>query len=388
MNNRTVFLLSRIVCLGGIVLATLILLTGCDRSEKNVPTEKMDSQHTLRIVGLFPMTGPGASIGTFLQNGLTLAKEKLEQEYQGKLKIELEVVDTKNQPKEAVSGLYSAITRRKPHAVISALSSVSSAVKPVVESEGVFTVATTTALSNLVQGTKYLVRIYPTAENFAEPISTYAGNQFSKVAVLYIHDDFGDSVYNAFHKALEGSQTKIVTADAYELLQKDTRSLVGSVLSQDPEAIYVIGYGPAYISVIKQVRELSPKTAVLSDLSFPNPAVLAALGDAAEGVVFDGTDAELTEPETEAATHFRKLYIERFQAEPFMVAGFAYDSLVLITHAAMSSGEFTVPDKALAIQLSPFNGIMGEIQLSEQGESDISLKLMKRVDKKNILLKK
>jgi len=387
MKTEIISSIIRASRLGVVLLAMLSMLVGCDRSEDAVQQkEQAKIPHTLKVVGLFPMTGPGASLGTFLNNGVTLAKEKLEQDYHGKLKIEFEVVDTKNQPKEAISGLHSATARSKPHAVISALSSVSSAIKPVVESEGIFTVATTTALSNLVQGTHNIIRVYPTATNFARPIAHYAKKHFTRTAVLYVHDDFGESVYQAFKQAVSSSQVQIVSANPYELLQKDTRTLIDRILGDKPEAIYVIGYGPAYVNVIKQIRELSPETNVLADISFPNPAVLAALGDAAEGVIFDGTDAELTTPETESATHFRRLYIERFNADPFMVAGFAYDALAVIAQVAMSREQFTSPTKAGAIRLSPFEGIMGTIQLDQDGESNIDLKLMTRVDRKTVLL--
>ena len=362
----------------------VMLLVACEDVTPGSVKKAAESPAVLRVVGLFPMTGPGASLGTFLNNGVQLAKEDLEREYAGKLKIQFEVVDSQNKPREAVNGLRSAIARNRPAAVISGLSSVSSAIKPIVEQEGIFTVATTTALNNLVQGTQHLVRVYPTANNFAEPIARYTVGRFKTVAVLYINDDFGASVFNEYRKRLAGSQTIITSAEAYELLQKDTRTLIDRIAYNKPEAVYVIGYGPAYIRLIKQLKEQVPNVSVIADISFANPAVLAALGQDAENVVFNGTDAELTEPETEAAALFRKRYIARFNAEPFMVAGFAYDSLKLIVKASMRDGSYSVPKKATAIKLSPFSGIMGIIQLDSDGESNISLRLMQRQSGKTI----
>ena len=365
-----------------IVVCGLLTLCGCDNQKDNIVQN--DTVHILRVIGLFPMTGPGASLGTYLYNGVTLAKDDLENTYRGKIKIDFEVIDTKNQPKEAISGLRSAISKQRPDAVITALSSVSNAVKPILESEGIFTVATTTALNGLVQGTRNLVRVYPTADNFAEPIAQYAQKKFGSVSVFYIHDDFGESVYNSFERYLFGSDTKIFPGDTYELLQKDVRSLVSRTINKQSEAIYIIGYGPAYVNVIKQIREISPHTSILADISFPNPAVLKALGEAGDGVIFDGTDAELTQPKTEKARSFRTIYKNRFHQDPFMVAGFAYDSLTLITKSAITKNGVTTPSKRRAISISPLDGIMGKICLNNEGESNISLKLMTKKDGKII----
>jgi len=370
MKKRIIF---PIVILLVIVIGLLYWRTGI-APEKN--KEVSINPATLKVTAIFPMTGPGASIGTYLNNGIQLAMEEIKTRYKGRLKMNVDIIDSKNQPKEATTALLASIARTRPDAVISALSSVSSAIKPVVEQQGILTIATTTALSGLPQGSSQIVRIYPTSDNFVRPVAEYMAARFQRMGVLYIHDDFGISNFKIFSEICRAEQKEIVGAESYELLQQDTRTVVAKVLSSSPEAVFVVGYGPSYIKIFKQLREQAPNLPIFADLSFPNPAVLHALGKDAEGVIFDGTDAELTEPETRLAAEFRKRYGERFGQEPFMVAGFAYDSLMIIAEASLRKDSFKAPDKSAIIAISPFHGIMGTIYLDQAGESNIPLKLM------------
>jgi len=51
--------------------------------------------HELNIVALFPMTGPGASLGAFMNEGAQLAREDLEGQHPD-LRINVKVLDSRN----------------------------------------------------------------------------------------------------------------------------------------------------------------------------------------------------------------------------------------------------------------------------------------------------
>lgn len=340
---------------------------------------------TLKVVALLPMTGPGASLGEYLHNGIELAKEEIDRRYKGRLRVHVEILDSKNLPREAISALRAQIARDRPHAVISGLSSVSSAIKPVVESEKITTVATTTALADLLDGTNHVIRVYPTSMNFVSPVVDYISDRLDRVAIVYVHDDFGASNHDVFRRLTNERGVSVVAAEPYELLQPETRSLVAKIIGARPQAVYIVGYGPAYTRLFTQFKEQAPKIELLADIALPNPAVLSALGNAAEGIVFNGTAAELTEPDSEAAATFKTRYMKRFGKEPFMVAGFAYDALMMLAEATqLVDGTLTAPTKQSLTALSPFKGIMGKITLDEKGENDIPLRLMIRRDGRTI----
>lgn len=376
MKNRVWFLV--IILAIGVAIAVWLTQRGSgDQTQASQPP-------ILKVAAVFPMTGPGASLGEYLKNGVVLAEETIREQYKGKLLVEVEILDSKSQPKEAITALQARIAQDKPHAVIAALSSVANALKPLVEKEGLLTAATTTASADLLEGTNHMFRVYPTSLNFAQPIVGHTAKQYKRVAIMYINDDFGESIHRIFQSLGEKAGMIIVSAEPYQMLQEDTRSLVTKVAATKPDAVYIVGYGPAYTKLFKQFKEQAPRVSLVADISLPNPAVLDALGKDAEGIVFDGTDAELTQPTTAASAAFRRKYRERFGKEPFMVAGFAYDALMLLARASIAKGEFSVPNRETVIALSPYDGIMGRNSLDKRGESDMPLQIMIRQGGSNL----
>lgn len=351
---------------------TLAFLVGCGRPQPGTGETK------LHVVVVAPLTGPGASLGELIRNGVEIGRTEVAQRYGTKLQLNVEFVDSKNQPKEGLSAYQAAKLQNKPDAVISAMSSVSKALQPIVESDKIFTVATTTALSGLPQGTNYVVRIYPTSDDFVALTADYMADRFSQIAVMYVNDDFGKSNETEFRRHLAAKSKQLAIEDSFELTQTDHRNSVQRLLASGPDALFVTGYGPAYIALMKQIRESAPTIPLFTEMSVANPAVLDALGTVADGVIFAGTDLELTEPTSTAAQAFKASYRDRFKVDTFMVAGFARDSLDLIVNASFKDGAFVGPSKASAIALSPFNGCVGAVRLDQEGESHIPLKLMRR----------
>ena len=365
---------------GVVVLAVAIVGVALWPRQQAAP----EAGTVLRVVALLPMTGPGASLGDYCNNGLQIAKDEITRRYGGSIAVELEVLDSKNQPREAVTALQSTLARGRADAIISALSSVSSAIVPIAEREGILTFVTTTALSDLTRGTRHVVRVYPTTEDFVEPVAAHMARHYARVAVLYVHDDFGESNKNSFMLLLRNGGVTTTSAEPFELTQTDSRTLVDRVLSRGPEAVFVTGYGQAFIAIFKHLREANRTLPVFSEIGFANPVVLDALGPDADGIVFDGTPLELEQSTSEAVESFRAAYTSRFGKRPYQVAGFAHDSLLAVVEAASRAGGRT-PNKASVIALSPFEGAMGEIRFDSDGDSRIGLRLMVRAGSRTVL---
>lgn len=331
---------------------------------------------TLRVLALFPMTGPGASLGAYLEQGALLAREEIETRNEGRLKVDLKIVDSKGKAAEAVSALQAALAGQKPHAIITSLSPVSRAIRPIVEKEGILTLITMTTMQDIARGTKHMVRVYANAGDFAAPLAAYTKKRLSRVHVLYMQDEFGQSMFEAYSAALKGSPVAI-TSGTYEMLQKDTRPLVLRALEEKPDAVYVIGYGPAYLATIRYLRELAPAMPLLADSTFSDPANRAALGDAAEGTVFSGTENELTRSKLPSAVAFKEMFSARYDRPAYGPAIFTYDAVRLVSDLAWKKGKVVAPAKKDVLKQSPVSGVLGKIHIDRDGESSFSTRLMK-----------
>jgi len=359
-----------------------VILSSCPQGKEPLSNQKIA---TLKLIGLFPMTGPGASLGEYLYNGVELAIEDTKKYFQNKLSVESETIDSKNQPAAGISALQAALAKNRPDALISGLSSVSKAIIPIVEQQGITTIVTTTALSNLPQGTNNVVRVYPTSDDFVEPVAKYMIAKFNKMAILYINDDFGKRNQEVFISLIKASNKNLTSSESFELTQTESRSLIAKVLSTSPDAIFVTGYGPAFINIFKQLKEAKKDIPIFSEIGFANPTVLNALGNDADGIIFAGTEMELSEPTLPSVIKFKSAYKSRFGQDPYQVAGFAYDSVMLLAEA-FKKNNFEKLNKTSIISLSPFDGVMGTINFDSEGESRIKLKVMKRENGKTILI--
>jgi len=180
----------------------LAVTAGCKKSPP-------DAKSSLHIVALAPLTGPGASLGEYLRNGIELAKEQAASRYPGKIEITVELLDSKDQPQEGIKALQTALVHKRPDVILSAMSSVSKAIVPIAEREGILTIVTTTALADLTKSTKTVLRIYPTSDDFIRPIATHMSAKFDRVAILYVHDDFGDRNQRLFGEISRGAGKQI-----------------------------------------------------------------------------------------------------------------------------------------------------------------------------------
>lgn len=344
-----------------------------------------DDPQTLVVFALFPMTGPGASLGAYLEQGAQLAREEIEKRHDGHLKVDLQVIDSKGKAAEAVGALQAALATQKPHAIITSLSPVSRAIKPIVEKNGILTLITMTTMQDIAHGTRHMARVYANAGDFAAPLAAYSARNLAKVHVLHMQDEFGQSMLEAYLAALKGSRTTVTTG-AYEMLQKDTRALVSRAVEAQPDAVYVIGYGPAYLATIRYLRELAPQMPLLADSTFADPANRAALADAAEGAVFAGTDNELSTSTLPSAIAFKSAFEARYNRPAYGPAIFTYDALALVGDIAWRNGKLVTPTKKDVLKRSPVKGVLGDILIDRHGESSFAMKLMKVEQGRNVAI--
>ena len=376
--NRKSFL----TALAGLLMTCgLAVTTGCKKSEA-----PPDAKKILHIVALAPLTGPDATLGEYLRNGIELAKQQAASRYPGKIEITVELLDSKSQPQESVRALQAALVQKRPDVILSAMSSVSKAIVPIAEREDILTIATTTALTDLTRRTKTVLRFYPTSDDVIRPIATHMSAKFDRVAILYARDDLGDNNHLLFGEIIKGAGKQITASELFEPSQVDSRTVIARLLATSPQAVFVTGHGPAFVEVFRQLKEAKADLAIYTEIGFANPSILGALGKDADGIIFDGTEMELTDPQDPEIAGFQKQYRSRFGAAPCQVAGFAHDSILLLTDAAMMSGAFAKPNKRSIIAGSPFQVMMGTIEFDAEGECRVPLEIMKREEGKTVLL--
>lgn len=283
------------------------------------------------VYAVLPLTGPIAQLGKTIQGAMQMYLE--EHPYS---RIDVVFVDSASVPDKALSALNAKTASKDNIIVVSALSSVSSALIPFVSNKHGFlfpilTVAITDGGNN-----NCYQRFSMGTRDIVDPIATYARENYNTVSILYANEDYGLRNKDRFVQVFSDSskrgslEQRILSQTSFDLQDKNVREIVSRIVTDHPEAIYITGNGTAtYINLIKSINEVGFKGKVLADASFSNPFVYKALGNIAERVLFTCANSDLTYPQNKEAIEFRN-YCQKHEIIPYGTTSNAYDVLGLI----------------------------------------------------------
>jgi ABC-type branched-subunit amino acid transport system substrate-binding protein len=292
------------------------------------------------------------------------------------------IIDSESDPNKAISAYNQEALTNNASVIITALSPVSAAILPVAKANGAFQVALATTVSN-AKGSDNLLRFLPSSIDATKSVAEYAAKKYKDVCVFYPNDDFGIACNNIFKKFFlaKGTSQKLYSL-SYNIKETDVRSLVQSALQNKPEAIFIAGYGNAYINIFKALRENNYTGDILAEYSVMNPDVVKNLGPLLDGVIFAGFEIDLTNPISEDAQKFIKVSRE-MKMDPSMVVAVMYNALSLIDDMRNNNKRITQEG---FMKYGEWHKCGIKSKFVTPGETSFILELMMRKDGKNIAL--
>ncbi len=331
----------------------------------NVGCEKSAQPESLKIGALLPQTGAGAVLADYIKKGLDLAAEEINAKDPGS--IELSYGDSKNNPKEGVTVFQQMVLTKKPPVIIVALSSVTKAVAPLARKNKTVVIGTAVALPKVTEPSEFVFRVYPEANGLAGIIAQHAAKKYKTAAVAYINDDFGASGADVFRKTFETGGGKVLLTEPYNLLEKDFRGQWEKIKAAKPECVWIIGYGPAYRVIVRQMREAQVEADLLADMTLGLPITLKNVGAAAEGVVYVDGPIDST-------------FVEKYQAKytepPACYAGYAYDIVMMLDKVRREGGTSPEEIRDGFATIRDFPGVMGNISILPTRDASLKFVLM------------
>ncbi|MBW1744319.1 MAG: hypothetical protein JRJ47_12965, partial [Deltaproteobacteria bacterium] len=121
----------------------------------------------------------------------------------------------------------------------------------------------------------------------------------------------------------------------------------------------------------------------LAESAFCNPQVRKAIGEASEGVIFSGTEVELTQPPTPSVRKFVERYRTKYGRDAMHFPAVTYDTLAIIEEIS-KRGETFSQETLQSIQ--SWQGIAFETQFLPEGECRIPCIPILHQGGKNILM--
>lgn len=205
-----------------LVFVSVAVLGGCAKSDK----AGKDAKSTIKIGGIFPLSGAVAVYGTEARNGVQLAVEEINAAggINGQT-VQLIAEDDEGNPEKSVSAYKLLTTRDGAKLFIGSLTSgCTMAITSLAQAQKVVVVAPAATAPAVTDAGNFIFRVC-----FIDPFQGKVGAKFAfenlglkKAAVLYdVGNDYSVGLFDNFKAGFEAAGGTIVAAESYNTGDKD-----------------------------------------------------------------------------------------------------------------------------------------------------------------------
>ena len=340
--------------------------------------QKADGEDVIKIGAIIFLTGPQAASGQDVLDGLKFAEKRINAKggVNGK-KIQLLIEDSKDSPKEAISAFYRLESKRVV-AVICAGDAISRSLAPIASKTETPLVAVVAEDSELPKLSDWLFRFWVSDAKLVGKIADFACNQIKSkdIAVMAINTDFGRTSMSNFTQQVKRQGGKIAGVEYYGITDREVRNQLLGLISKRPDSFFVIGFGEAFGTVIKQIREVGFKGHIFTSITMAIDYYQKQAGDAGEGIFFPSTLFTRDSKNQKTIDFFRD-FSDSYKKDPSFTVAFSYEALGLIARAAEINQLSRSGLRKNIGNLKPYQSILGEIYFDKSRELSIPVTIRK-----------
>lgn len=347
-----------------VFIGSLLQVNGCTEKESE----------TIVIPAILPLTGPSADLGQSVSNGMKLAIEDINTQYP-KYKIELKIDDSKGQAKEAVNLFHGLLAQSHSPVVLSWMSFAAKAISPLAKSNDTV-LFMGAAMPELTDGRDFVIRVWPNALELANEMTSFAIRKFNNAAILYINDDYGKAVKDAFETKFVTEGKNVVYVDALDFGVTDFRSILYKAKQKEPDVLFIPAYGSTYAHIIKQIKEIMPNVPIIADLTLCNSFTLEQIGVLGNGIYVPATYVDDENTTNLDTSEFQKKYAHNFGKRADFNAGLGYDMAKVATIAILNTNATAMDISNYIKNMSQYSGATGSISYDQNGDCKIHIEMM------------
>jgi len=326
----------------------------------------------LKIGALMPMTGDLQAYGEADLTGVQFAVKQINAAggVNGE-QVEVVIADTQTKPQAGVDAAQKLINVDGVHAIVGALSSgvTIPVAKTVTSRESVPQIsnASTSPTITTLEDDDLLFRSVPSDAYQGVALADIVTRKgFSNVSILYVNNDYGQGLADAFTEAFGG---EVSAAIAFEQGQASYRGELQRAARNNAEALVLIGYPESGSVILRQSLEGGYLSKFIFTDGMKAPEIIDRVGaqflNGAFGTVPQSRD-------TEGLRVFREAYIAEYgdlPGKPYYDT--AYDAAMVIALAAQKAGS-TDPE-AIRDNLRDVANPPGEVILPGEWEKAVKL---------------
>src|SRR3954451_3598371 len=332
---------------------------------------------TIKIGGLFPMSGPGAYFGAQDKQGIELALEELNKTGVNGYKFAIQYEDSACSPLPASQAAKRLLDNYKPDVILGEeCSDATLAIMPIIEQAKTPMInAGSSALKITDPGNPYTFRIMPNEVMQGVDIATQAYNKLNARTAVLLYENTNAGIGNAkvFKDTFEKLGGKIVADIGFGRDVNDFTSIATRVAGAgkaDVIPTYTLeGQGLKITQALSQagvVKGGGGSSIQLGTIwlpfGFEQKAGKAAIGHV-RLVQFDPTD------QRDMVKNFVKNFKAKFNADPTHLNAHAYDQIMLIADVVKRGAKDAQSIRDTLAQTKNFVGVTGSVEFDKNNQN-------------------
>ncbi len=336
---------------------------------------------TIKIGGLFSVTGPPAFLGEPERNTANMVVDNINKKggINGQ-KLELVVYDTAGDATKAVQMATRLIKEDKVIAIIGpSTTGETMAVIPVAEREKIPLISCA-AGSKITEPVKR--HIFKTAQNdglaVARIYEHLQQQKQNRVAILTVSDGFGASGREQLRAMASKYSIKLVIDDTYSPKDTDMTAQLTKIRASNAQALIVWGTNPGPAIIAKNARQLGLKMPLFMSHGVSSRKFIALAGAAAEGIrlpsgkVIVAEQLPASDPQKTALQSYVKDYQTLYKVEGDHFGGHAWDAVMMIKAAIEKNGATREGVRTGLESIRDFHGIGGTYNFNNKDHAGLT----------------
>ena len=324
-----------------VVMIAGMMFTGCSKKTSD----------TIKIGGIFPLSGSVAVYGTECRNGVEMAINEINAAggVNGKM-LELIAEDDEGSPEKSVNAYKKLVTKDNCSIIIGSLTSgCTAAISSLAQAQKVLLIAPAATQTDITEAGDYVFRAC-----FIDPFQGPVGGKFAledlgakNAAVLYdVQNDYSIGLYENFKIAFEQGGGKVVAAESYSTGDKDFNAQLTKIKTTNPDVVYLPDYYGTVALIAKQLRAQGINAPIVGadgwDGIIDNAGDEVLNGFYSNHYAADSTDGKVVT--------FVNSYKGKYGSTPVSFAALGYDCVYLLKDAmgaAKSADSTTLKDQLM-----------------------------------------
>lgn len=361
--------------LAGIMGLAAVAICGCSKS---------GSSNTIKVGGIFPLSGSVAVYGVECRNGVNLAIDEINAAggINGK-KIELISEDDEGDSAKTVNAYKKLTTQDGVRMIIGSLTSgCTLAITSLAQANGVIQLAPAATAVPITDAGNYIFRAC-----YTDPFQGKVGGKFAaetlsskNAAILYdIGNDYSVGLTDNFVEAYEAAGGKIAAKESYSTGDKDFNAQLTKIKAANPDLVYLPDYYGTVALIAKQLRAQGINTPIVGADGWDGLTTNAG-EEVLNGFYSNHYAADSDSPKVQ---EFVKNFNAKYNKEPNSFAALGYDCVYMLKDAMAKAGTDDVAKIRDALEATNGDYVTGHLSFDAKHnpiKSAVMVEIVKAAD--------